>query len=304
MKESIKLVILPLYRIENDYPYYLFSKYRNDSNTLNLAWLEKELVRLDYKFNITSTSIEGGEISKLSDIYFDVLFKLLKTYKLEVKTSTEFINYNPSLINGVDIINVIYNFNNYSAESELVKKNIIAATSIGKIINVESLDISVEDNPLDIISTLNKLNIKSWKILPYHQNLFTSIKFKGYDFFEKIIKQYLKLSNCMQFSFLNKLQLENVINDNNFPINTIYITPNNKYGLINFDKNNNIDLIEYEDLDELEKNLNIQQNQQILLCKDCKYKTNCLAERYFNPNYIGKSCSGFKNLLNFENKGK
>ena len=102
----------------------------------------------------------------------------------------------------------------------------------------------------------------------------------------------------MQFSFLNKLELEGIIRNNNFPINVVYITPNNKFGLGKIYKDNNFYIEEFKDVDELEKNLKTTQNEQILLCKECKYQVDCLADRYFNPNLITKiHCNGYKDLI-------
>ena len=90
----------------------------------------------------------------------------------------------------------------------------------------------------------------------------------------------------MQFSFQNKLELEGIINNNNFPINTVYITPNSKFGLGKIDDFGYFYIEEFEDINELEKNLKKAQSQQILLCEGCKYQSNCLADRYFNKEYL------------------
>lgn len=303
MKDDIKLVILPLYRNSNNYPYYLFNSLRSDQNTLDLAWLEENLPILYFKFNILNISIEGGEISELSDFYFDLLFRLLKIDSTNVTVCTDFVKYNKSLIDGADIIKVNYNFNSYSEDSNIVFQNVKAAASTGKIINLESLDISVEDNKLEIITKLNKLGIKTWKINPYQKSVYNQLPSLGYSFYENIVKDYLKLSDYMEFSFLNKLELENIIQTNNFPVKTVYITPENKFALGTFDATNSFYLKEYDDIEELEKYLEKAQSKQILLCKDCEYKMTCLADRYFNPNYLGNSCSGHKNLIK-QNKGK
>jgi len=303
MKNDIKLVILPLYRNNWNYPYYSFNSLRSKQDTLNLPWLEKELPQLYFKFNVLSISIEGGEISELSDFYFDLLFRLLKIYSTNITICTSFVNYNRSLIEGADIIKVNYNFNSYSEDTDKVFQNIKAAVSTGKIINLESLDISVESNQLEIITKLNKLGIKTWKINPYQKTEYSQLPNIGYSNYEKIIADYLKLVPYMQFSFINKLEIEGIIKTENFPIKTVYILPTNKFALGSFDPMGNFYLDEYEDLDELEKNLEKLQSKQILLCKDCIYKNECLADKYFNPNYIGNSCSGYKNLIK-QTKGK
>ena len=301
MKDSIKLVILPIYNYMDNLINPLF--FNSNNSVLDLTWLDKNLIELDHKYNLLNISIEGYDIFQLSDIYFDILFKLLKTYSKKITVNTDFIKYKKALINGADIINVNYNFDLEASESKLVKNNIKAAVSAGKIININSLDISVNNDKLAVISNLNKMNIKAWKILPYYQTKYSTIKNNNLDFYEDIIKEYLKLTHFMQFSFINKLELDNIIDNKNFPIKTVYITPNNKFGLGKFDNKNRFFIEEYDTLEVLEKNLENQQNEHILLCKDCKYKTNCLADRYFNPNNKNTDCDGLKKLIIY-NKGK
>lgn len=301
MKDLIKLVILPIYNEMDDLINPLYFNLNNQ--ILDLTWLNENLIKLDHKYNFTDISIEGYDIFQLSDIYFDILFKLLKTYSKKIIVNTDFSKYKKALINGADIINVNYNFNLEIEKSKTVQNNIKAASASGKIININSLDISVKDNKLDIISTLNKMEIKAWKILPYYKTKYSILESNTIEDYENILQEYLKLNKLMQFSFINKLELENIITNKNFPIKTVYITPNNKFGLGKFDDKNRFFIEEYEDIDSLEKNLENQQNEQILICKDCKYKTNCLADRYFNPTNKTKHCDGLKNLI-ISNKGK
>lgn len=301
MKDSINLVILPLYRIENEYSFSVFNNLDNKNNTLSLEWLDENLSKLTAKFEISDISIEGGEISLLSDIYFDLLFKLLEIYNKKISVATDFVKFNRSLINNADIINVLYNFNHYSG---VVFQNIKAAISTGKIINIRSIDSFVNVGFLDKISNLNRLKIKSWKIIPYQQSFNNSLPKYDEKIYENTIIEYIKLSDYMQFSFQNKLELEGIIKTNNFPMNTVYITPNNKFGLGKIDKKNNFFIEEYETVSELEKKLEEYQSQQILLCEGCKYQSRCLADRYFNPNILTKTiCSGHKNLIKLA-KGK
>jgi len=296
MKDNVNIVILPLYRNKESSPYDLFNCYKDNPNTLDLSYLEHSLLKLSSLYSFNNVSIEGGEISELSDLYFDLLFNLVKLYTNKVIIHTNFIEYNPSLINRVDIINVNLNFDKYQTKPITVKNNIKAAVEIGKIVNVNSLDIRLGDNELENIVTLNRLGIKSWKITPYHQSG-DNPKQESYAEFEKKVKTYIDLAHYMHFSFINKLELEGVINNHNFPVRTIYITPNNKFGVGSFDEESKFSIVEFDDLDSLEKFLKNQQRDQILACEGCNYHMNCLADRFFNPHYVGKSCSGFKDLI-------
>lgn len=300
MKDTISLVILPLYRVENEYSFSVFNNLNNPANTLSLEQLEENLSNLSRRFEISKISIEGGEISLLSDIYFDLLFRLLGIYNKKISITTDFMKFNKSLINNADVINVLYNFNH---SSETVFSNIKAAISTGKVINIKSLDIFVQDNVLDKISMLNRLKIKAWKIIPY-QKTRLQIENQRKLAYSDIINKYLNQTDYMQFSFLNKLELEGIIRLNNFPINTVYITPNNKFGLGYIDNQGYFYIEEFENIDELEKNLKNSQSQQILLCEGCKYQSECLADRYFNKNNLTKTtCDGYKDLIKL-NKGK
>jgi hypothetical protein len=291
MKESINIVILPTFLNRSEYSYELFGYLASDNQVLDIVVLEKLLSKLESKFKINKFSIEGGDITLLSDLYFDLLFKLLKTYNKKISVVSQFVKYNPALINNADIIEVIYNFQN----KEICKiENIEAAVATGKIINIQSYDIFLDNHELGIVDSLNHLGIKSWKILPCYTTKYSDLTFKGYDFFENIVQKYLPLSQYMKFSFYNKLQLDGVIQNNH--IRTVYITPSGKFGIGIFN-NNQFELIETDNLIELENLLKKQNEESILYCKNCKSKQQCLADRYFNYSYQGKSCCGFKNLI-------
>jgi hypothetical protein len=79
MKESIDIVILPTFLNRSEYSYELFGYLASDNQVLDIVVLEKLLSKLESKFKINKFSIEGGDITLLSDLYFDLLFKLLKT---------------------------------------------------------------------------------------------------------------------------------------------------------------------------------------------------------------------------------
>lgn len=291
MKEYLNIVILPTFLNRSEYTYELFGHLASNNQVLDIVVLEKLLSSIESKFKINRFSIEGGDITLLSDIYFELLFKLLKTYNKKISVVSQFVGYNSALINNADIIEVIYNFQN----NEICKiENIKAAVATGKIINIQSYDRFLDNHELGNVDILNNLGIKTWKILPCYTTKYSDISFKGYGFFEAIIQKYLPLSQYMKFSFYNKLQLDGVIKNNN--IRTVYITPSGKFGIGIFN-NNQFELIETDSLTELENLLKKQNDESILYCKNCKYKQQCLADRYFNYSYQGESCCGFKNLI-------
>lgn len=303
MKPQIRIEIIPLYRCNEKCSFCLYQHEKNNPNTMELAWIDESLLFLQHSFNIAQIKITGGEISLLSDLYFEMLYNIVKIYCKKIIVETNFLTFKKALINNCDIINVGYNFNGFSPIKSQIFKNIKAAVDTGKIINIKSLDISCQTDQSQIIEQLNQLKIKSWEIIPFHQTKYTSQKFKDYDLYENTVKTFIKLSNKMKFSFQNKLQLDNILNIDNYNIKTIYLTPNNKFAIQVFDENANFELQEFENISDLQKKLTEMEKIRDNFCKSCTSKLQCMSNYFMNPFYHKTSCSGFHNLISeFKNR--
>jgi hypothetical protein len=206
------------------------------------------------------------------------------------------------MINYCDIINVKYNFNGYSKNKDIVYNNIKAAIAEGKIINIKSLDISCRTNLKIILEDLNKLKIKSWEIVPYHQSVYSKAEKMSYTEYEELIKKYLFYVKDMKFAFQNKLQLDGILPIDNYNVKNIFITPSSKFAIADFTEDNKFKLLEYEDLSTLQKKIREMENLRDIFCNVCDSKLRCLANRLVNLKYQGKSCSGFKDLIEYYNK--
>ena len=295
-KSKLALSINPLYRCNSNCPFCYLGSLKDNVNVLDLNYLMDTLNNISFRYCIESIDIYGGEVSLLSEFYFDILVKLCKTYSKNVSITTNFIDFNKPIINNFDTIGVSLDFNNFRSNQEKVYNNIKAAIQSGKVINVLSLDISCQSNEDEIIDTLNNLKIQSWKIIPYSKSKENKLKFKGYQYFENTVKKFLSLNNKMKFSFINKLELDGIINENYYETYHFYITPNNKVALLEFNDDNEEYFHEFDTLDELYDGLKNEQFQKDEYCKNCSIKNKCLAE-HFNYKYKGESCSGYKNLI-------
>lgn len=295
MKKSIRVHIIPTYKSNQNDIYNFFNQFYTNEKNLDLVWLNNSLDELDKKFVVSKYEIEGGEISLLSDFYFELLYNLLKIHCKKIITTTNFINFNKGIINLSDIINVNYNFNVHEALNQQIFKNIKAAISSNKIINIKTVDISLKNDEIKNINILNNLSIKSWEIIPYFNS-------KDYTIFEEIVKKYLKYTKMMKFAFHNELQLKNILNLNNFETFDVYLLPENKFGLTIFE-NNQLTLKKFDNVDLLIKKLSEMEILHDNYCEKCTSKIKCMSNYFFNHTYKGKSCSGFKNLItDFENK--
>jgi len=299
-RPKLALSINPLYKCNMNCPFCYLGSLKDNKNILDLTYLMNTLNNISFRYNIECIDIYGGEISLLSEFYFDMLVKLCKTFSRKVNITTNFVDFNKPIINNFDNIGVSLDFNNYRLNQKRVYENIKAAIQSGKVINILSLDISCQQNEEEIINILNNLHIHSWKLIPYSKSKENKLDFKGYQYFENTVEKFLKLQDKMKFSFINKLELDGIINEDYYNTTHFYITPNNKVALLQFDNNEEY-FNEFNSLDELYEELKNEQLKRDKYCKNCSIKNKCLAE-HFNYNYKGKSCSGFKNLIiNYKN---
>lgn len=294
-RPKLSLSINPLYKCNMNCPFCYLGSLKDNENKLDLTYLMNTLNNISFRYNIENIDIYGGEVSLLSEFYFDMLVKLCKTFSKNVNITTNFIDFNKPIINNFDNIGVSLDFNNFRVDQHKVYDNIKAAIQSGKVINVLSLDISCQQNEEEIIDTLNKLKIQSWRIIPYSKSKETKMEFKGYQFFEDTVKKFLKLQDKMKFSFINKLELDGIINEDYYNTSHFYVTPNNKVALLQFENNEEY-FHEFDSLDELYDELKNEQLRRDNYCKNCSVKNKCLAE-HFNYEYKGVSCSGLKNLI-------
>lgn len=297
MKSQIRLNILPLYRCNQKCATCLFSCSDDKKETLDLSWLDKALGNLNREFEICQILLQGGEVSLLSDLYFEMLYQICKIYCKKIYVETNFIHAKRAILNNFDVINVKYDFDFVTPSKFNVFNNIKAAVSANKIINIKTLDICCQKDKTSIIEQLNSLKIKSWEIIPYHQTEHLNFKFKDYQYFENTVNEYLNLASSMKFAFQNKLQINNVLPIDNYNIKTVYITPYNKYALQNFDDKNNFFLEETDNFGLFLEKIKEMEKKRDIFCKNCTSKLQCMANRYLNLNYKGLSCSGFKNLI-------
>ena len=294
-RPKLSLSINPLYKCNMNCPFCYLGSLKDNENKLDLTYLMNTLNNISFRYNIENIDIYGGEVSLLSEFYFDMLVKLCKTFSKRVNITTNFVDFNKPIINNFDNIGVSLDFNNYRLNQNKVYENVKAAIQSGKVINVLSLDISCQQNEEEIINILNNLHIHSWKIIPYSKSKETKLDFKGYQFFENTVKKFLKLQKKMNFSFINKLELDGIINEDYYNTTHFYITPNNKVALLKFDNNEEY-FQEFDLLDDLYEELKNEQLRRDNYCKNCSVKNKCLAE-HFNYEYKGASCSGLKNLI-------
>lgn len=245
-KEKIDLIILPTLNYHE--------KLQTD-NILSLLSIEYLLNNLIKTYYINSITIDGGEISTLSDFYFDFLFKLLKLYTKQIKVYTDFLFVNKSLLNNTDIINIKYS-KHLEKFQEKIDNNIKIASNINQNLNIKLLDTDINFNIYNFILKLNQLKIKSLEIIDTKFINKNTISCK-----ENIIR-FLSYKKDMEFGFIN-YNIIKKITPNDIFLPKLYLLPDNT---LSFDKTidkdifnefistNKYDLTSYDDIYKKFKN--------------------------------------------------
>jgi hypothetical protein len=155
-------------------------------------------------------------------------------------------------------------------------------------------------NPDEIIGTLNLLaNLSSVEIKPYSPNQANQLPV-SYPEYEAFIKVLHARRDEMKFDFVNAQQLDEVIagRGNAFSDDHVYVTPTGKFGVLEFDAQDNEFFLELDSIDEyFAWCVTEKERVQNSGCSGCRYLGRCLSEHLRDVQSTEYSCNGFIHLI-------
>jgi sulfatase maturation enzyme AslB (radical SAM superfamily) len=298
--ESITLSINPWYYCNFSCDFcYLTPEQLSDKTLLPLEILEQRLIEVMSVRKIHMVDLYGGEVALLPLDYIQSMKELLHAYGIyDINIITNLSAINEITTDPDFYISVSYDFD-AREKSELVFRNMTQLQRPFSVLMLASKDL-VDKNVPEMIETLNLLeNLQSVEIKPYSPNQ-SNQDTVYYTQFEEFVKSFLQYPN-KKFQFINEDLLQTVLDKsrNSFSDDHVYITPTGKYGVLEFDLNDNEFFLEYDSLDkyftwcEKEKH-RVSRNKY---CNSCEYFGNCLSEHLREVKSLDNSCNGFKNLI-------
>lgn len=300
--QKISLSINPIYLCNFRCKFcYLTEDQLSSKDKLDLNKLENLLLDLKNNlFEIEHVDLYGGEIGLLSEDYLNNLDKILEKFdnpSINVVTNLSKIN-NYFLSEHVDL-SVSFDFE-VREKSDLVLQNILKIKKNISILMLASKDL-IKKNVDDMIKFFNHIeNIKSVEIKPYSSNQANNLNVLD-DEFEEFIKKWINSKINKNFNFKNYDNILNSINkiNNSFSDNHIYITPNGKFSVLEFDSQNNEFFLELNSIKEYltwadNEKLKVKNNNY---CKNCEFLGTCLTEHYREVQSLENSCNGYVNLI-------
>jgi hypothetical protein len=154
----------------------------------------------------------------------------------------------------------------------------------------------------EMVTMLNSLNnLVSVEIKPYSTNQANQLDVNFIQF-EEFVKMWV-INTDKKFTLTNESLLQSVIDKqrNSFSDDHVYITPSGKYGVLEFDLNDNEFFLECQTLDEYTEWCKKEKNRvtKNIFCSNCNHLGHCLSEHLRDVKSIDNSCNGFKRLIDW-----
>lgn len=280
---------------------YLTEQQLSDKKLLSLDILNEKLFEIRAYETINQVDLYGGEIGLLSKQYVNDLKEVLYFHgikKISLITNLSMIN---DIVTDSDFhLSVSYDFD-AREDSDRVLKNMALLKKPFSILMLASPSL-IEKDVDEMISTFNLLNnLISVEIKPYSTNQANQFKITFRDY-EEFVKKWIVNKN-KKFQFVNTDLLKSVIDKtrSSFSDDHVYITPNGKYGVLDFDLNDNEFFLEYEKIEDYfdwcdREKVRVKRNKY---CNSCQYYGNCLSEHLREVKSLDNSCNGFKLLIDW-----
>jgi hypothetical protein len=281
---------------------YLTPEQLADKNKIDLELLDQRLSEVSQYKPIEYIDLYGGEISTLGDDYFYALKDVIrKYYQGEINIITNYASPKPYMHDRDISLSVSFDFE-ARERSDLVFANMLTCPvpiSVLILASKKVIDMDVES----MVQQLSMLsNIRSVEIKPYSTNQANQQEVTHKDFEDFVIK-WLELD--LPFEFENKYRIEDSLSGeyDAFSNNHVYINPNGKFAVLEFDKNDNEYFMELDTFKEYIKWAQEEPTKNTSdICKSCEYYGKCLTEHYRYVTDLNNSCNGYKGLLKWAEK--
>ena len=277
---------------------YLTREQLSDQKKISLEDLDRLLNDIP---SIEYVDLYGGEIGALKkDYFYGLKDTVRKHYDDEINIITNYSMLHEGFYEDDVYLSVSYDFE-AREKSDLVYENMLLSPVPIAVLILAS-PVILEKDVEEMIMLLNMCSsVESVEIKPYSINQANSYTVTHKDFEDHIIK-WLEADTPKNFQFVNEDKIQSSISKeyNAFSDNHIYITPNGKYGVLEFDESDKeyfLELDTWQDYiawTEKEKSDNVSS-----ICKSCKYFGNCLTEHYRYVKDLDNSCNGYRGLLEY-----
>lgn len=280
---------------------YLTQTQLSDSKSIPMNLLRDRLSELDKYKTIEAVDLYGGEVGLLSEQkWYELKDVIREFYTGPINVITNLSRIHKGFLDDDIELSVSYDFDARQAHQN-VRTNMMLLEKEFSILILASKALLTKNVGL-MISELNLLNnLKSVEIKPYSSNQANSdeVSFKD---FEEFVKKWIE-HHKKKFEFINEFLVEDALLglSNSFSDDHIYVTPNGKFGVLEFDDNDNEFFLELDDIFQYDEWTRREKGRVASngYCGTCEYFGKCLSEHLREVRDMTNSCNGFKGLLDW-----
>ena len=277
-----------------DFCYFKKTQLR-DQNTISLERLDELLAQVPI---IDYVDLYGGEIGALKKEYLADLKEIIrKHYDGEINIITNLSMMNQEFFEDDVSLTVSFDFEARERYEEVFSNMLMLPKDFSMLI-LASPEV-IKMNVSHLIVQLNVLaNLISVEIKPYSTNQANQHDVSHKDY-EDFIIEWMESPIEKNFRFGNEEYIERSLNNeyNAYSDDHVYITPNGKFAVLEFDLNDNELFLELDSFKEYEQWAKNEKMCLSNICKNCKYLGRCLTEHYRFVKDLDNSCSGYRGLL-------
>lgn len=275
---------------------YLTPEQLRDQKKIEPKQLDKLLG--DIPEPIEHIDLYGGEIGALRRDYYDEIKAVIrKHYNGKININTNFSMLDNRFFEHDITLSVSYDFE-AREKHELVFQNMMMSPKPIALLILASPRVITMDVD-EMVQNLNLLkSVTSVEIKPYSINQANTLDLSHKEY-ENFVIKWLESPIQKNFEFINLYNIEDSYNKhyNAFSDDHVYITPNGKYGVLDFDKDDKEYFLELANWSNYQQWAYQEKVTLSDICNNCKYVGHCLTEHYRYVKDLDNSCNGYINLL-------
>lgn len=299
----MRVSLAPLYHCNFSCSFcYLTTTQLRDPTVIDFSVLEARLEEIGY---IETIDIYGGEVGLLSEIqWYEMKDVIRKFYAGKINVITNLSKIHKGFLDDDITLSVSYDFSARQGSKSVMNnmRMLPKPFSILMLASNELLKLPIDEMIIDL-NTLNHL--ESVEIKPYSTNQANAFDVTFKDF-ENFVIQWIENPIEKRFDFINEILIDEALSGeySAFSDDHIYITPQGKFAVLEFDNNDNEYFLELSSYDEYRKWVLLEKARVTAnpYCSSCDYFGKCLSEHLRNVIDISNSCNGFKGLLDYYKK--
>jgi MoaA/NifB/PqqE/SkfB family radical SAM enzyme len=277
---------------------YLTPEQLADQKKIELDKLDQLLADIP---EIDYIDLYGGEIGALKkDYFYGLKSTIRKHYDGEINIITNYSMLHEGFYEDDVYLSVSYDFEAREKSDRVFYNMLQSPVPIAVLIlaSPQVIDMDVESmiNQLNLCSSVESVEIKPYSINQANAHTVTHKQF------EEFVIRWLEADTLKRFHFVNEDHIKDSLAKEYtaFSDNHIYITPNGKYGVLEFDADDKEYFLELDTWQDYiawtkkEKADNVSD-----ICRNCEYFGHCLTEHYRYVKDLDNSCNGYKGLLDY-----